>query len=56
MNRKRNIIISSFDGCISAIELIKVLNYALEIAQNAMVYIRQCEGTDFPPYVSIERQ
>ena len=53
--RRKNTIIDSFDSGILAVELIQALNNAIEIDSNAVVYIRQCEGTDFPPYLSIER-
>ena len=56
MYRKRNKVIDSFNSGVPVKELLVTLTDIIEIEPNAVVCIRQCEGTDFPPYLSIERQ
>ena len=56
MGRKRNKVIDIFDSEVSIKELLEALTIIVETEPDAIVCIRQCEGTDFPPYLSIERQ
>ena len=56
MGRKRNKVIDSFDSGVSIKELLQILTIIVEAEPDAIVRIRQCEGTDFLPYLSIERQ
>ena len=56
MGRKRNKVIDSFDSGLSVKELLETLTIIVEAEPDEIVCIRQCEGTDFPPYLSIERQ
>lgn len=55
MGRKRNKVIDSFDSGVSVKELLETLTTIVEAEPDSIVCIRQCEGTDFPPYLSIER-
>lgn len=56
MSRKRNKVLDSFNSGVSVKELLEALTIIIETEPDAVVYVRQCEGTDFPPYLSIERQ
>lgn len=55
MDRKRNKVIDSFDSGVSVKELLETLTSIVKVEPDAVVCVRQCEGTDFPPYLSIER-
>ena len=44
------------DREISAVELMRLCKIALNYDLGAVVTIRQTEGTDFPPFITIETQ
>jgi hypothetical protein len=44
------------DREISAVELMRLCKIALNHDLGAVVTIRQTEGTDFPPFITIETQ
>lgn len=54
MARKKSFLDRCIEGTISALQLseIKVLAHD----PNAVVCVRQCDGTDFPPYIAIENK
>ena len=54
MAKKKRIEKCSIEETITAIELSSILNQVITQAPNAVVCVRQCTGTDFPPYISIE--
>lgn len=54
MARKKRIQKCSIEETITVIELIDILNNAIAHDPNMVVCVRQCDGTDFPPYISIE--
>ena len=54
MAKKKRIEKCSIEETITAIELSSILNQVITQDPNAVVCVRQCTGTDFPPYISIE--
>ena len=54
MAKKKRIEKCSIEETITAIELSSILSQVIAQAPNAVVCVRQCTGTDFPPYISIE--
>ena len=54
MARKKRIQKCSIEETITATELIDILNNAIALHPTMVVCVRQCDGTDFPPYISIE--
>lgn len=54
MAKKKRIEKCSIEETITAIELSSILNQIITQDPNAVVCVRQCTGTDFPPYISIE--
>lgn len=54
MAKKKRIEKCSIEETITAIELSSILNQVITQDSNAVVCVRQCTGTDFPPYISIE--
>lgn len=54
MARKKRIQKCCIEETITAIELIDILNKAIALDPTMVVCVRQCDGTDFPPYISIE--
>ena len=53
MARKR-ILKCSIEETTKATELVEVLNQIIAHDPEAVVCVRHCDGTDFPPYISIE--
>lgn len=54
MAKNKRIKKCSIEETISAIELMEILKQFTENDATAVVCVRQCDGTDFPPYLSIE--
>ena len=54
MAKKKRIEKCSIEETITAIDLSSILNQVITQDPNAVVCVRQCTGTDFPPYISIE--
>ena len=54
MARKKSVKHYSIEETITAIELSTILNQAIAQDPNMVVCVRQCDGTDFPPFISIE--
>ena len=54
MAKKKRIEKCSIEENRTAIELSSILNQVIAQDPNAVVCVRQCTGTDFPPYISIE--
>ena len=54
MAKKKRIEKCSIEETITAIELSSILNQVIAQDPNAVACVRQCTGTDFPPYISIE--
>lgn len=54
MARKKSFLDRCIEGTISALQLSEILNKVLAHDPNAVVCVRQCDGTDFPPYIAIE--
>ena len=51
---KKRILKCSIEETISVVELSDILKQFIEHNPTAVVCVRQCDGTDFPPYISIE--
>lgn len=51
---KKRILKCSIEETISVVELLAILKQFVEHDSTAVVCVRQCDGTDFPPYISIE--
>ena len=56
MARKKKFQYRSIEGTITAEELLAILKHAIEHEPTAVVCVRQCDGTDFPPFISIESE
>ena len=54
MAKKKRLEKCSIEETITAIELSSILNQVIAQDPNAVACVRQCTGTDFPPYISIE--
>ena len=54
MANKKRIKKCSIEETITAVELSAILKQFIEHEPTAVVCVRQCDGTDFPPYISIE--
>ena len=54
MANKKRIKKCSIEETITAVELSAILKQFIEHDPTAVVCVRQCDGTDFPPYISIE--
>ena len=54
MAKKKSFLDRCIEGTITALQLSEILNKVLAHDPNAVVCVRQCDGTDFPPYISIE--
>ena len=54
MANKKRIKKYSIEETITAVELSAILKQFIEHDPTAVVCVRQCDGTDFPPYISIE--
>ena len=54
MANKKRIKKCSIEETITAVELLAILKQFIEHDPTAVVCVRQCDGTDFPPYISIE--
>ena len=50
----KRILKCSIEETISVVELSDILKQFIEHNPTAVVCVRQCDGTDFPPYISIE--
>lgn len=55
MAKKKRIEKCSIEETITAIELSSILNQVIAQDPTAVVCVRQYAGTDFPPYISIEK-
>ena len=54
MAKKKSFLDRCIEGTITALQLSEILNKVLAHDPKAVVCVRQCDGTDFPPYISIE--